>query len=112
MAIVDLTNPIIMLVILMLFVVLIIVGKKVKISYIPLVGIVTALVIFLYNSSMLFTLQEEYEYLRTDLIRSELWNLALIALSFIGYLWVDDVEAKFKNKKSIDNSMDWFWNKV
>jgi len=112
MTIIDLTNPIIILVILAMYLAFIIIGKQVKISYIPLVGIVTALLIFLYNSTMLFTLTEEFEHLKVNLIKSEIFNLGLIALSFIGYLWVDDIEAKAKNKKSIDNSMDWFWKKI
>ena len=36
----------------------------------------------------------------------------MILLSYISYLWVDDIEAKEKNKKSIDNSLDWFWKKI
>ena len=33
-------------------------------------------------------------------------------LSFIAYLWMDDVETKDRKLKSIDNSLDWFWKKV
>ena len=33
-------------------------------------------------------------------------------ISTISYLWIDDIEAKAKKKKSIDNSLDWFWSKV
>ena len=36
----------------------------------------------------------------------------MIFLSYFAYLWVDDIEAKEKNRKSIDNSLDWFWKKV
>ena len=36
----------------------------------------------------------------------------MIFLSYIAYLWVDDIETKEKNKKSIDNSLEWFWKKV
>jgi len=41
-----------------------------------------------------------------------IFDLIFILLSFISYLWIDDIEAKVKKKKSIDNSLDWFWNKV
>ena len=40
------------------------------------------------------------------------FDLIFVLLSFISYLWIDDIEAKVKKKKSIDNSLDWFWNKV
>ncbi len=39
-------------------------------------------------------------------------DLIFIFLSFISYLWVDDMEVKEGKRKSIDNSLDWFWNKV
>ena len=39
-------------------------------------------------------------------------DLVFIFLSFISYLWIDDVEAKLKKKKVIDNSLDWFWSET
>ena len=48
----------------------------------------------------------------SDLTFTMVLDLIFVLLSFIGYLWVDDIEAKVKKKKSIDNSLDWFWNKV
>ena len=33
-------------------------------------------------------------------------------VSFISYLWVDDIESKAIGKKSVDNSLDWFWKNV
>ncbi len=39
-------------------------------------------------------------------------DLLMIFISFFAYLWVDDIASKFYKKKSIDNSLDWFWNKV
>ena len=39
-------------------------------------------------------------------------DFVFILISFFSYLWVDDIEAKAKNKKSIDNSLDWFWKNV
>ena len=44
--------------------------------------------------------------------RSATIDLIFIFLSFISYLWVDDIEVKAGKKKSIDNSLEWFWNKV
>ena len=43
---------------------------------------------------------------------SIVFDLIFVFIAFISYLWVDDIEAKFKKKKSIDNSLDWFWSKV
>ena len=44
--------------------------------------------------------------------RSIAVDFGFIFLSFVSYLWVDDLEAKSKGKKSIDNSLDWFWKKI
>ena len=48
----------------------------------------------------------------SDITFTMVFDLIFVLLSFIAYLWVDDIEAKVKKKKSIDNSLDWFWNKV
>ena len=39
-------------------------------------------------------------------------DFVFIFISLFGYLWVDDIEAKKKNKKSISNDLDWLWKKV
>lgn len=48
----------------------------------------------------------------TATLRSIIFDLVFIFLSFVSYLWIDDIEAREKKKKSIDNSLDWFWSKV
>lgn len=45
-------------------------------------------------------------------IQSIIFDLIFIFLSFVSYLWIDDLEAKVKKKKVIDNSLDWFWSKI
>ena len=45
-------------------------------------------------------------------IQSIIYDLVFIFLSFISYLWIDDIEAKVKKKKVIDNSLDWFWKET
>ncbi len=39
-------------------------------------------------------------------------DLIFVFLTFISYLWIDDMEVKEGRRKSIDNSLDWFWNKI
>ena len=46
------------------------------------------------------------------LTRSILVDFVFIFLSFISYLWIDDIQAKVEKKKSIDDSLSWFWAKV
>ena len=39
-------------------------------------------------------------------------DLVFVFISFISYLWMDDIEAKERKQKVIDSSLDWFWKKV
>ena len=39
-------------------------------------------------------------------------DLIYLLLTFISYLWVDDISAKKHNKKSYDDSLSWFWEKL
>lgn len=48
----------------------------------------------------------------SNITNSIVFDLVFVFISFLSYLWIDDIEAKSKNKKSIDNSLDWFWSKV
>ena len=58
------------------------------------------------------TLSEEYRYMLTTLSRCIAIDFVFVLITFFAYLWVDDIEAKAEGKKSIDNSLDWFWRKV
>lgn len=58
------------------------------------------------------TLSEEFRYLAANLSRCIAIDFVFILISFFAYLWVDDIETKKLGKKSIDNSLDWFWKKV
>ena len=40
------------------------------------------------------------------------FDLIFLFLSFISYLWIDEINAKKKNLKSYDNSLDWFWDEL
>ena len=38
------------------------------------------------------------------------FDLIFLFLSFISFLWIDDINSKKKNLKSYDNSLSWFWD--
>ena len=52
--------------------------------------------------------EETYHALTVSLVV----DFVFIFLSFISYLWVDDIQTKVEKKKSIDDSLNWFWAKV
>ena len=73
----------------------------------------TVLLIFLaMHVAQFTTLSEDLRYMSETLSRCIAIDFVFILISFFSYLWVDDIEAKAKNKKSIDNSLDWFWKNV
>ena len=93
-------------------VLLIILGRKLGLSVVPGRATIENLVFLVYHSLKLDSIADgnslstsmEYNYL--------LVGFALLLISFIAFLWVDDIVAKKKNKKSYDDSLSWFWDKI
>ena len=93
-------------------VLLIILGRKLELSVLPGIATIENLVFLVYHSLKLDSIADgnslstsmEYNYL--------LVGFALLLISFIAFLWVDDIVAKKKNKKSYDDSLSWFWDKI
>ena len=110
MGILDLTNPLVLFAAILLYAFLFILGKEFKKSSLPAISLVLFLIILgIYAIQLVMADSVE----TTKLIMTCVgYNAILVFLSYISYLWIDDIEAKAKNKKSIDNSLDWFWNKV
>ena len=110
MFILDLTNPLVLLGALMLYALLMVLGKEYKKSALPAISLIIFLVtLIIYGVQMFTSNNADTNKLIATCIG---YNSVLVFLSYISYLWVDDIESKAKNKKSIDNSLDWFWNKV
>ena len=110
MYILDLTNPLVLLAALMIYSVLMIIGKEFKNSKLPAVSVALFLTtIAIYGVQMFINEDPDIGKMLATCIG---YNSILVFLSYISYLWVDSIEAKAKNKKSIDDSLDWFWNKV
>lgn len=110
MYIVNLSEPLTIVGALMVTLLCIILGKEFKKSILPAICLflfLILLVIHTYQSTVL-----------TDAVYKSMVTVSMcvdacmIFLSYISYLWVDDIETREKHKKSIDNSLDWFWKKV
>lgn len=91
---------------------LIYLGKEAKNANIPLIALIVFLVMLIMHGIQFLTLPIQYEELAPLLARCLLVDFVMVFLTYISYLWVDDIEAKAKKKKSIDNSLEWFWKKV
>ena len=113
MYIFDVTNPVTVVLLTIATALLIFLGKELKKPQVPAIALIFYLILVVVHSVQLATIPElNYEEIRSVLIGCLSYDLIMIFVTFFGYLWIDDVSAKFYKKKSIDNSLDWFWNKV
>ena len=112
MPIINFTNPITILLGLVLFVLVLILGKETHKSVIPAILLFSFLGILVGHAIRLFTFDSINEEIYRTITTSLVVDFVFIFLSFISYLWIDDIQAKIEKKKSIDNSLDWFWAKV
>ncbi len=112
MFIFDISNPLTLLLMLAVTVLLIFLAQEVKKSYIGAIVLFAYLAILVIHVAQMATLSEEFRYMIETLSRCIVIDFIFVFIGFFSYLWVDDIEAKAKGIKSIDNSLDWFWKKV
>ena len=108
----DISNPLTLLLMLAATILLIFLAQEIKKSYIAAITLFVYLVILIAHVTQIATLPEAYRYLIETLSRCIAIDFTFVFITFFSYLWVDDIETKVKGKKSIDNSLDWFWKKV
>ncbi len=108
----DISNPLTLLLMLAVTVLLIFLAKEINRSAVSGIVLFGYLIILIVHVAQLTTLSEEYRYMVSTLTRCLAIDFVFVLISFFAYLWVDDVEAKVKGKKSYSNSLDWFWKKV
>lgn len=113
MFVVNISEPLILLLLTLATVLLIFLGKELKKTYIPAIALFAYLVLVVMHSVQLANLTEQlHDIYYGILIRCISIDCIMIFVSFFAYLWVDDIASKFYKKKSLDNSLDWFWNKI
>ena len=112
MFIFDISNPLTLLLMLAVTVLLIFLSQELKKSYIGAIMLFAYLIILIVHVAQIATLSEEFRYLLSTLSRCIVIDFIFVLITFFSYLWVDDIETKALGKKSLDNSLDWFWRKV
>ncbi len=113
MFLINISEPITLLLLTVATILLIFLGKEVKKPYIPAFALFAYLLLVVMHSIQLANLTEElHDVYYNVLIRCISIDCIMIFVSFFAYLWVDDIASKFYKKKSLDNSLDWFWNKI
>jgi len=113
MFVVNISDPLTLLLVTIATGLLIFLGKELKKSSIPAVTLFAYLILVVMHSVQLANLtQELHDTYYMVLIKCVSIDIIMIFVTFFAYLWVDDITSKFYKKKSIDNSLDWFWNKI
>jgi len=110
MYILNLSEPLTIIGALMITLLFIILGKELKKSMLPAIPLFVFLILLVIHTFQTTILIETaYKLIVT---RSIIADAVMVFLSYISYLWIDDIETKQKAQKSIDNSLEWFWKKV
>lgn len=103
-------QPLTIILLLTASILLIFLGKEVKKPIFPAIILIAFLIILVIHSVQL--LMPSYEEYYVTIRYCMVFELTMVFISFFSYLWVDDIASKFYKKKSIDNSLDWFWKQV
>lgn len=113
MFVINIAEPITLLLLTIATVLVIFLGKELKKSYIPAIALFGYLILVAIHSLQLFLLTDElHDAYFSMLINCVAIDCIMIFITFFSYLWVDDIASKFYKKKSIDNSLDWFWKNI
>ena len=113
MFLIDITLPKTIIQLVIIAVLLLILGRLNKRSLYPAISLFMFLALLILHVSQYIMIDANVAAeLKSIVTRSMTVDFVFILLSFISYLWIDDIETKFKKKKSIDNSLEWFWKKI
>lgn len=112
MVIVNLTDPFTTILCVAAIICFIFVGHETKKSVAPAIALGLCIGLLIMHIAQLLSLGENDLAYKIILTGSVMYDFGFILVTYLGYLWIDDEEAKFKNKKNIDNSLNWFWTKV
>lgn len=109
---INVANPGALLISIFVIICLIYIGKEAKNAYVPMMALIVFLILLVMHGIQFLILPAQYESMIPELSRCLAVDFTMILVSYLSYLWVDDIETKAKKKKSIDNSLEWFWKNV
>ena len=112
MFIFNVANPITLILLLAITLILVFIGKETKKGYLTAISLLVFLALLIWHVGQLLTIGTEYVELKPTLTSCLVVDFVMILLSFLSYLWVDELESRKGKKKSFDSGLDWFWGKA
>lgn len=113
MFIFDLTNLLTLFLVLIATILFIYLSQETKRSIVAAIPLFAFLIDLIIHTIQILTLKQEYSYLYSTLCRNMAIDFTFLLLTFLAYLWADEVEAKEFNKKTINSKgINWLWKKV
>lgn len=112
MFIFNIANPLTLLLVVLATALIIFLGQEIKRSSVAIIPLISFLALLIVHIVQISTLTADNSYLSTTLYKCLAIDFLFILVTFFSYLWVDDLEARKNNIKSIDNSLDWFWKEL
>ena len=106
------SNPLAIIILTLIVALIIFLARKSEKEVILIVEMVCVILLLVYHSVYLDSLVSTQEELISQAYHCLAADLILLLISFISFLWVDDIVAKKKKLKSYDDSLSWFWNKL
>lgn len=105
-------NPILIIFVTLAVAGIIMFAKKVENPLFVAVLIILNLGLLIYHSCVLNSIPSESVDAISDIYLCIAMDFLWLLISFLAYLWIDDITARKFNKKSYDNSLSWFWEKL
>ena len=103
-------QPFTVLLLLTATILLIFLGKEIKKPAVPAIALIAFLILLVVHSIQL-CMQSYAEYY-VNIRYCIAFELSMVFVTFFSYLWIDYIASKFYKKKSVDNSLDWFWKQI
>lgn len=113
MFIINIAQPLTLLLIVVFTVLMIFLGKETKKSFVPAISLFVFLLLLVMYIVQFVTMPEDLAqtYNKTLLVCLVV-DFLLILASYLAYLWIDNIDAKENGKKIINDDLDWLWKKV
>lgn len=109
----DLTNILTLILALVATILCIYLSQEIKKSFVIAIPLFIFVFDLIIHTVQMLTLTPEYAHLYSKLCFNMAIDFAFILVTFLAYLWADQVEAKAFNKKTINSKdINWLWKKV